>query len=31
MTIGPDGAPQIHPVAFVVDSGYGSVDIGQRA
>lgn len=27
VTIGPDGAPQIHPVAFVVDSGYGSVDI----
>ncbi|MBB5163780.1 PPOX class F420-dependent oxidoreductase [Mycobacterium sp. AZCC_0083] len=26
-TIGPDDAPQIHPVAFVVDSGYGSVDI----
>lgn len=26
-TIGPDGAPQIHPVVFVVDSGYGSVDI----
>jgi pyridoxamine 5'-phosphate oxidase family protein len=27
VTIGPDGAPQIHPVTFVVDSGYGSVDI----
>lgn len=29
VTIGPDGAPQIHPVTFVVDSGYGSVDIGS--
>jgi pyridoxamine 5'-phosphate oxidase family protein len=27
VTIGPDDAPQIHPVTFVVDSGYGSVDI----
>ena len=31
VTIGTDGAPQIHPVAFVVDGGYGSVDvISQR-
>jgi pyridoxamine 5'-phosphate oxidase family protein len=29
VTIGPDGAPQIHPVTFVVDSGYGSVDISS--
>jgi pyridoxamine 5'-phosphate oxidase family protein len=29
VTIGPDGAPQVHPVAFVVDSGYGSVDISS--
>jgi pyridoxamine 5'-phosphate oxidase family protein len=29
VTIGPDGAPQIHPVAFVVDRGYGSVDISS--
>jgi pyridoxamine 5'-phosphate oxidase family protein len=27
VTIGPDGAPQIHPVVFVVDRGHGSVDI----
>ncbi|KAA0083415.1 PPOX class F420-dependent oxidoreductase [Mycolicibacterium sp. P9-64] len=27
VTIGPDGAPQIHPVTFMVDSGQGSVDI----
>ncbi|MDT5067914.1 MAG: pyridoxamine 5-phosphate oxidase family protein [Mycobacterium sp.] len=27
VTIGPDGAPQIHPVTFVIDGGYGSVDI----
>lgn len=31
VTIGTDGSPQIHPVTFVVDGGYGSVDvISQR-
>jgi pyridoxamine 5'-phosphate oxidase family protein len=31
VTIGTDGAPQVHPVTFVVDGGYGSVDvISQR-
>jgi pyridoxamine 5'-phosphate oxidase family protein len=28
VTIGPDDAPQIHPVTFVVNSDLGSVDIG---
>jgi pyridoxamine 5'-phosphate oxidase family protein len=27
-SIGPDGAPQIHPVAFVVDLATGFIDIG---
>jgi pyridoxamine 5'-phosphate oxidase family protein len=27
-TIGPDGAPQIHPVAFRVDADAGAIDIG---
>jgi pyridoxamine 5'-phosphate oxidase family protein len=29
VTIGPDDAPQIHPVTFVVDSDLGSVDISS--
>ena len=29
VTIGPDDAPQIHPVRFVVDSGAGSLDISS--
>jgi pyridoxamine 5'-phosphate oxidase family protein len=27
-SIGPDGAPQIHPVAFAVDPGSGFIEIG---
>ena len=27
-TIGPDGAPQVHPVAFWVDSDLGVIEIG---
>ena len=29
VTIGPDDAPQIHPVTFVVNSDLGSVDISS--
>ena len=30
-TIGPDGAPQIHPVAFWLNDGTGTIDIGGPA
>jgi pyridoxamine 5'-phosphate oxidase family protein len=30
-TIGPDGAPQIHPVAFWVNADTGAIDIGGPA
>jgi pyridoxamine 5'-phosphate oxidase family protein len=30
-TIGPDGAPQIHPVAFWVNADTGTIDIGGPA
>jgi len=30
-TIGPDGAPQIHPVAFWLNDGIGTIDIGGPA
>jgi pyridoxamine 5'-phosphate oxidase family protein len=30
-TIGPDGAPQIHPVAFRVNADTGTIDIGGPA
>ncbi|SEG56260.1 pyridoxamine 5'-phosphate oxidase family protein [Thermomonospora echinospora] len=30
-TIGPDGAPQIHPVAFWVNADAGTLDIGGPA
>jgi pyridoxamine 5'-phosphate oxidase family protein len=30
-TIGPDGAPQVHPVAFWVDASRGTIDIGGPA
>jgi pyridoxamine 5'-phosphate oxidase family protein len=30
-TLGPDGAPHVHPVAFRVDGGTGTIDIGGPA
>jgi pyridoxamine 5'-phosphate oxidase family protein len=30
-TIGPDGAPQVHPVAFWLNDGTGTIDIGGPA
>jgi pyridoxamine 5'-phosphate oxidase family protein len=30
-TIGPDGAPQVHPVAFWLNAGTGTIDIGGPA
>jgi len=27
-TIGPDGAPQVRPVGFIVDAAAGTIDIG---
>ena len=27
-SVGPDGAPQIHPVAFWIDNATGAIDIG---
>jgi pyridoxamine 5'-phosphate oxidase family protein len=30
-TIGPDGAPQTHPVAFWLNAGTGTIDIGGPA
>jgi len=30
-TIGPDGAPMIHPVAFRLDAGGGTIHIGGPA
>lgn len=30
-TIGPDGAPQIHPVALYLNDGTGTIDIGGPA